>query len=136
MGRLKKAIEYTNKTEEIPWSSKTKEEKEAFIWCHDLMHYVHGTGKYAELKRQLLRKHHPNTPYICECGLDEKRNPFVRYRLLRDFEINKTYDIEEGLAWWKKLIQDNPNWHQGIRIAKEEIKKLEKLERNLWLNLA
>lgn len=56
--------------------------KEAEAWYHDLMHYIHDTGKYAERKRKLLRKYHPEQDYIGLTGFDENRNPFCKYYLL------------------------------------------------------
>ena len=56
--------------------------KKAKEWYHDLMHYIHDTGKYAERKRQMLRKHHPEQEYIGITGFDANRNPFCKYYLL------------------------------------------------------
>lgn len=110
-------------------------EKEARDWYFNLMHRIHGTGKHATRQRDLLRKYHPDREYIGEVGIDEKGNPYCRYRLLADFETGPyPYSCEAGIAWWAKLAKDNAG-KPIEKIANYEVKKLKRQLEYLWLNL-
>lgn len=45
-----------------------RREKAADLWLWDLMHYLHGTGKYASRKRDMIRKYHSDRDYEIELG--------------------------------------------------------------------